>query len=107
MNSTWYGSGRQSAGDRPPLGAGGANPAETRVKLLLAGHIRSVAERSSLSHADIAIRTGLAPEIVSRIAGEQLANISVWQLMRMLDDLGVAIDITLHLPDGRRVIEMG
>ncbi|GEO43605.1 hypothetical protein SAE02_77530 [Skermanella aerolata] len=83
------------------------NPEETRVKFLLTCHIENLIADLGLSHAEAAEKTDLPAEFsVNAIAGK-VEDISVWQLMRALDDLGAVVDIAIRLPRaGKTIIEI-
>lgn len=72
---------------------GYADPEETRTKIFLANMIANTAQERNLSQKEIASLAGLQQPDVSRICNFNLAEYSVWRLMKTLTSIGYDISI--------------
>lgn len=81
---------------------GHKNPAEMRAKILLADNIRLLMEERGWQQTEAAAMAGVAQTDISRIIRGQVRGYSVWKLAKILNDLGAATEIVVHMPSGQR-----
>ena len=81
---------------------GHKNPAEMRAKILLADNIRLLIEGRGLQQTEAALIADVAQTDISRVVRGQVRGYSVWKLAKILNDLGAATEIIVHMPSGRR-----
>jgi predicted XRE-type DNA-binding protein len=88
-------------GDNFLADRGHKNPAEMRAKILLADNIRLLIEARGWHQADAALVVDVAQTDISRIVRGLVRGYSVWKLAKILNDLGAATEILVHLPSGQ------
>jgi predicted XRE-type DNA-binding protein len=81
---------------------GHKNPAEMRAKILLADNIRLLIGDHRWQQTEAAQIAGVAQTDISRIVRCQVRGYSVWKLAKILNDLGAATELVVHMPSGRR-----
>lgn len=72
---------------------GYSDPEEARTKGFLANQISITMQERGLSQKDVALLTGLQQPDVSRITNYNLAEYSVWRLMKALAAIGYDLSI--------------
>lgn len=98
---------RDALEDTPPVVGSGdfladrgyADPAEARVKFILANRIALLIEDSGLRQAEVCELTGLKQPDVSRIVNGNVGGYSVWRLLTVLKGLGQHVTIEVEAPD--------
>jgi predicted XRE-type DNA-binding protein len=69
------------------------DPDETRIKYLLSNEISLTVDDNDMSQSAVAKRTGLKRPDVSRIVNGNVAEYSVWRLIKVLAALGKNVSI--------------